>query len=46
MVLSNQMAHNMSSAEMAFDHPTNTSGMLKVPDHSFSSHNLSSMSEA
>ena len=46
MVPSGPMAQNLSSSDMAFDNPANSSGFLRQPDASFSSHNASMMSDA
>ena len=46
MVPGSSTAHNMSSADFSFDNPGNSSVMSRNPDASFSSHNVSMMSDA
>jgi hypothetical protein len=46
MVPSGPMAQNLSSSDMTFDNPGNSSGIFRQPDASFSSHNVSMMSDA
>ena len=46
MVPSGPIAQNMISSDMTFDNHANSSGIFRQPDASFSSHNVSMMSDA